>query len=128
MANLVELSDSLGAIDLEIDLLTVRRKEIAWKIADAEERTVMRAKANVVGSIIRDISKVEDPVVSLKFTIAHLQPFKLTLPHKHFGNMHAVWPEILPSAWTRAKSVEFFTSLNSTLECDIEAFDAEMFL
>ena len=41
MANLVELSDLLGAIDLEIDLLTERRKEIAWKIADAEERTVM---------------------------------------------------------------------------------------
>ena len=124
MSNLVELNLLLGAIDHEISLLAERRQEIAGKIADAEERSVMRVKAAAVASILCDISKIDDPVVSLNCAVTHLQPFRESLPCKHFGNMHSVWPEILPPAWTRGKATEFFTSLNSTLECDIEAFDA----
>ena len=124
MDSIYHLRLNLKAIDEEIEPLALRRKEIVEKIASATERKTMRRKADLVADIINKISDgIQDPTESLHHTNTRLHSWRHSLPRKHFGNIHKVWPESLPSNWTSGEASNFLASLTKALKLDFAALE-----
>ncbi len=119
MAGIYQLYGELGSLDYEINELVERRKVVMLEISKKEECLAMQKRADIAAEIIRSISSVKDPTMSLFQSNDRLQPFMHNLPRKHFENIHEAWPGGLPSNWTRAKAAEFFISLTKALEKDV---------
>ena len=128
MASIYQLYGQLHDVQQELEEVLKRKQEITRKIADMEERLTMRKRADYVSSVIKRVSDIKDPTLSLHQANTFLLPQRHNLPPVYFENTLEAIPEGFPSNWTRAKAAEFFTALSNALERDIAALDDASFV
>ncbi len=123
MESIYQLYGRLGDVDAQIQELVAQKQEITCKIAKIEERLAMRARAELVGNIVKSISEIKDPTHSLFQANDRLLPWRHNLPRKYFENTLVTIPEGFPSNWTRAYAAQYFKLVHDALERDVAVLD-----